>query len=127
MHLVAMAPRPDVDLTWEDFDDLSRVVPLLARMYPNGTADVNHFHAAGGTAFLVGALIDAGLLHADVLTLAGPGLAPLPADAGARRGRRAGLAGPPAATGNPTCCGRSPTAFAPDGGLRMLAAPSATP
>ena len=74
MHLVTMAAAAGVQLTWEDFDDLSRVVPLLARMYPNGPADVNHFHAAGGTPFLVGTLVDAGLLHEDVLTLAGPGL-----------------------------------------------------
>jgi phosphogluconate dehydratase len=63
-----------VVLTWEDFDDLSRIVPLCTRLYPNGTADVNHFHAAGGTPFLVSTLLDAGLLHGDVLTLAGPGL-----------------------------------------------------
>jgi len=74
MHLISMAAAAGVDLTWDDFDDLSAVVPSLARMYPNGTADVNHFHAAGGTPFLVGTLLDAGLLHEDVQTLAGPGL-----------------------------------------------------
>ena len=119
MHLVTMAAAAGVQLTWEDFDDLSRVVPLLARMYPNGPADVNHFHAAGGTPFLVGTLIDAGLLHEDVLTLAGPGLGALPADAGDRRGRRAGLDLPPT-TGNPDVLRPVAEAFAPDGGLRML-------
>ena len=74
MHLVSMAAAAGVVLTWEDFDDLSRVVPLCTRLYPSGTADVNHFHAAGGTPFLVSTLLDAGLLHRDVLTLAGPGL-----------------------------------------------------
>ena len=74
MHLISMAAAAGVDLTWEDFDDLSAVVPLVARIYPNGPADVNHFHAAGGTPFLVGTLLDAGLLHPDVLTLAGKGL-----------------------------------------------------
>src|SRR5690606_18937981 len=57
-----------------DFADLSEVVPLLARVYPNGLADVNHFHAAGGIAWLVRQLLDAGLLHEDVLTVAGHGL-----------------------------------------------------
>ena len=74
MHLVTMAAAAGIQLTWDDFDDLSAVVPLLARIYPNGQADVNHFHAAGGTPFLVGTLLDAGLLHEDVTTLAGPGL-----------------------------------------------------
>src|SRR6476469_79772 len=74
MHLISMAAAAGVDLTWEDLDDLSQVVPSVARIYPNGTADVNHFHQAGGTAFLVRTLLDAGMLHEDVLTLAGPGL-----------------------------------------------------
>ncbi|WP_207486052.1 phosphogluconate dehydratase [Arenibaculum pallidiluteum] len=73
LHLVAIAAAAGILLTWEDFDDLSAVVPLLARVYPNGKADVNHFHAAGGMAFLIGELLDAGLLHADVRTVAGEG------------------------------------------------------
>ncbi|MFC0039815.1 phosphogluconate dehydratase [Actinomadura rayongensis] len=71
LHLVAMAAAAGLELTWDDFDELSRVTPLLTRLYPNGTADVNHFHAAGGTAFLIGELIDAGLLHADARTVGG--------------------------------------------------------
>jgi phosphogluconate dehydratase len=74
MHLVAIAAAAGIRLTWSDIDELSSIVPLLTRMYPNGSADVNHFHAAGGTPFLIGALLDAGLLHEDVRTLAGPGL-----------------------------------------------------
>nr|WP_284288306.1 dihydroxy-acid dehydratase [Angustibacter aerolatus] len=74
MHLVAMAAAAGIDLRWDDLDDLSRVIPLLARMYPSGTADVNQFHVAGGTPYLVRTLLDAGLLHGDVLTLAGRGL-----------------------------------------------------
>jgi phosphogluconate dehydratase len=74
MHLVAIARAAGIQLTWDDLDDLSRVVPLLARIYPNGSADVNHFHAAGGIAFLVRELLDSGLLHEDVRTVAGPGL-----------------------------------------------------
>ena len=74
MHLVAIARAAGIDLRWEDFAQLSAVVPLVARIYPNGKADVNHFHAAGGTAFLVRELVGAGLLHRDVRTVAGPGL-----------------------------------------------------
>jgi phosphogluconate dehydratase len=74
LHLPAMAAAAGIQLTWDDFADLSAVVPLLARIYPNGPADVNHFHAAGGTAFLIGELLDAGLLHPDVRTVAGRGL-----------------------------------------------------
>lgn len=74
MHLVAMAAAAGVQITWDDFSDLSTVVPLLARIYPNGTADVNHFHAAGGTALLIRELLDHGLAHDDVRTVDGPGL-----------------------------------------------------
>jgi phosphogluconate dehydratase len=73
IHLVAMARAAGIQLTWDDFADLSEVVPLLCRIYPNGLADVNHFHAAGGMALLVGELLDAGLLHEDVRTVAGEG------------------------------------------------------
>lgn len=74
MHLVAIARAAGIILTWNDIADLSAVVPLLARIYPNGKADVNHFQAAGGMAFLVRSLLDAGLLHENVTTVAGPGL-----------------------------------------------------
>jgi phosphogluconate dehydratase len=74
LHLVAMARTAGIRLTWEDFDDLSRVTPLIARVYPNGSEDVNAFHAAGGMAFVARTLLDAGLLHEDVQTVAGPGL-----------------------------------------------------
>ncbi|MEV6900089.1 phosphogluconate dehydratase [Amycolatopsis sp. NPDC051372] len=74
MHLVAIAAAAGIQLTWDDFSDLSAVVPLLARVYPNGSADINHFHAAGGIQFLVGTLLDAGFLHEDVHTVAGFGL-----------------------------------------------------
>ncbi len=74
LHLVAMAAAAGVALTLEDFDALSRVTPLMARVYPNGGADVNHFHAAGGMAFVIRELLAAGLAHEDVLTIAGRGL-----------------------------------------------------
>jgi phosphogluconate dehydratase len=74
MHLVAIARAAGIALTWDDLSDLSAVVPLLSRMYPNGEADVNHFHAAGGIAFMVRTLLEAGLLHDDVQTIVGHGL-----------------------------------------------------
>ncbi len=74
LHLIAMARLAGVLLTWEDFDDLSKVTPLIARVYPNGSEDVNAFHAAGGMAFVTRQLLDAGLAHEDVATVAGPGL-----------------------------------------------------
>ncbi len=75
IHLVAIARAAGIVIDWDDFDELSAAVPLLARVYPNGKADVNHFHAAGGMGVLIRELLDAGLLHADVRTVAGPGLA----------------------------------------------------
>jgi phosphogluconate dehydratase len=74
IHLVAIARAAGIVIDWDDFDRLSRVVPLLARIYPNGSADVNQFHAAGGMGLLIRQLLSAGLLHADVRTVAGPGL-----------------------------------------------------
>jgi phosphogluconate dehydratase len=74
LHLPAMAAAAGIVVDWDDFSDVSSVTPLLARVYPNGSADVNMFHAAGGMAFLTRELIKAGLLHADVQTNAGHGL-----------------------------------------------------
>ncbi|MGV3632616.1 MAG: phosphogluconate dehydratase [Bacteroidota bacterium] len=74
LHLIAMAHAAGIQVNWEDFSDLSQVVPLLARVYPNGAADVNHFHASGGMAFVIRTLLDNGLLHEDVQTILGKGL-----------------------------------------------------
>ncbi len=74
IHLVAMARAGGIIMEWGDFADLSDVTPLMARVYPNGLADVNHFHAAGGLGFMIGELLKAGLLHPDTLTVAGQGL-----------------------------------------------------
>jgi len=73
MHLVAAGRAAGIHLTWQDFSDLSDVVPLLTRIYPNGTADVNHFQAAGGMSLLMRELLKVGLLHGDVTTVTGPG------------------------------------------------------
>jgi phosphogluconate dehydratase len=74
LHLVAIARAAGILIDWDDFSDLSDVVPLLARIYPNGGADVNHFHAAGGMGFLINELLGAGLMHEDVQTISGAGL-----------------------------------------------------
>ncbi|WP_170516937.1 phosphogluconate dehydratase [Ruegeria atlantica] len=74
IHLIAMARAGGIMLDWQDFSDISAVVPLVARVYPNGLADVNHFHAAGGLGYCIGTLLDDGLLHPDTLTVAGQGL-----------------------------------------------------
>ena len=109
IHLIAMAAAAGIAITWQDISDLSEAVPLLARVYPNGLADVNHFHAAGGLGFLIRELLDAGLLHEDVQTVWGEGLRPYAVEAklgaGRRRGAR-GLAAQRAATRR--CWRRSP-------------------
>ncbi len=74
IHLIAMARAGGIILEWQDFVDLSETVPLLAKVYPNGLADVNHFHAAGGLGYMIGELLKTGLLHPDTRTVAGEGL-----------------------------------------------------
>jgi phosphogluconate dehydratase len=120
IHLVAIAHAAGIHVTWDDFSDLSADVPLLAKIYPNGRADVNHFHAAGGMGMLIGELLDAGLLHADVLTVAGHGLAryreePYLDDEGTLRWRRA-----PAASRDSSVLRPVAEPFSPDGGLKVL-------
>jgi phosphogluconate dehydratase len=74
IHLIAIARAAGIIINWEDMSDLSDVIPLLTRMYPNGAADVNHFHASGGMAFVIRTLLENGLLHQDVRTILGVGL-----------------------------------------------------
>ncbi len=120
MHLVAMAAAAGIALTWQDFAELSELVPLLARIYPNGKADINDFQRAGGTASLFAALLDAGLLHEDVPTVAGHGLrrytqTPVLVD-GELRWEQA-----PAAGALDPAVLRSPEQpFARDGGIRVV-------
>ena len=84
LHLVAIARAAGMRVDWDDFAELSEIVPLLARIYPNGGADVNHFHAAGGTGFLIRELLGSGLLHADTTTVMGKVLARTPKSRGSR-------------------------------------------
>lgn len=120
LHLVAMAAAAGLTLTWDDFADLARVTPLIARIYPNGSADVNHFHAAGGMSFLIRELLAAGLLHRDVLTVCGDGLdaylqEPL-LDAEGKLTWREG----PAGTGDPAVLRGTADPFQTAGGLQVL-------
>jgi phosphogluconate dehydratase len=116
---VAIARAAGILIDWTDFDTLSGQVPLLTRVYPNGQADVNAFHQAGGMGFLIRELLEAGLLHGDVLTVAGPGLAPY---------TQAPALGPaglewrdsPSTTGDDTVLRPVARPFSPNGGLRLL-------
>ncbi len=74
LHLVAIAKAAGISINWQDFSDLSEVIPSITKVYPNGAADVNHFHAAGGMAYVTKTLLDEGLLHEDVNTIMGRGL-----------------------------------------------------
>jgi len=74
IHLIAIARAAGILMDWTDFSELSDVIPLMARVYPNGVADVNHFHAAGGVPFIMQSLLKQGLMHEEVNTILGPGL-----------------------------------------------------
>ena len=120
LHLVAIAKAAGIHLTWDDFADLSEVVPLLSRVYPNGSADVNDFHKAGGMQFLMRELIGAGMLHEDVRTVWGSGLngylqTPELDDEG-------GIAWRAGATesGNEKVLAPVAKPFSPEGGLKLL-------
>lgn len=120
LHLVAIAHAAGIQLRWDDFDALSGVIPLLARVYPNGYADVNQFHQAGGMAFLIDQLLGAGLLHGDVKTIFGTGMegyAQLPQldDSGALH-----WVPVPRQSGNRGVLRGADEPFRADGGLRML-------
>jgi phosphogluconate dehydratase len=120
MHLVAMAAAAGIKLTWRDFADLSQVVPLLARIYPNGNADINEFQAAGGTASLFKALLDVGLLHDDVLTVVGRGLSRYCLAPELRDGELRWTGAPQAGTVEPAVLRSPDHPFADDGGIRVL-------
>jgi phosphogluconate dehydratase len=120
IHLIAMAHAAGISITWQDISDLSEAVPLLARVYPNGLADVNHFHAAGGLGFLIRELLDAGLLHEDVQTVWGEGLRPYAIEA--KLGTDGSVVREPAPekSGDEKVLAPFPKAFQPTGGLKVL-------
>ncbi|ALK29353.1 phosphogluconate dehydratase [Burkholderia plantarii] len=119
MHLVAIARAAGILIDWDDFDALSAIVPLLAKIYPNGKADVNHFHAAGGVAFLVRNLLEGGLLHEDVTTVAGRGLSHYTHEPKLIDGKLEWVPGV-AASQDPKVLRPIAEPFAPDGGLRLM-------
>ncbi|MBS0361936.1 MAG: dihydroxy-acid dehydratase, partial [Proteobacteria bacterium] len=121
-HLIAMARAAGLMLTWEDFDDLSRVTPLIARVYPNGSEDVNAFQAAGGMAFVIRQLLDAGLAHEDVLTVAGQGLRRYQAEPFLDGDKLVWREGP-AASLNPDILRPVDDPFQAEGGIRLLTGP----
>ncbi|MCB1433131.1 MAG: phosphogluconate dehydratase [Alphaproteobacteria bacterium] len=120
LHMVAMAAAAGILVTWKDFAELSHVVPLLTRVYPNGKADVNHFNAAGGMGFLIRELLGAGFLHEDVSTIMGTGLAGYTKEA--RLGADGELAYADAAeqSGDEAVLRGASRPFQPTGGLHVL-------
>ncbi|CAG9218736.1 phosphogluconate dehydratase [Paraburkholderia caribensis] len=119
LHLVAIARAAGIIIDWDDFDTLSATVPLLAKVYPNGKADVNHFHAAGGMAFLIRNLLEGGLLHDDVNTVVGKGLSRYAEEPKLLDGRLTWV--PAAAESHDTAVLRAiGDPFQPDGGLRLM-------
>jgi phosphogluconate dehydratase len=146
IHLPAIARAAGIIFDWEDLDQLSSAVPLVARVYPNGSGDVNHFHQAGGIAFVIRTLLDEGLLHGDILTVWNggmeayakePSLSPLPLAGGAGGGQSD--ASPEEPTPNPSrkregnlvwtpvtesrddaMLRPASTPFQPDGGMRLV-------
>ncbi|MBI1892366.1 MAG: phosphogluconate dehydratase [Burkholderiales bacterium] len=119
MHLVAIAKAAGIVIDWDDFNVLSGVVPLLAKIYPNGPADINHFHAAGGTPFVIRELLDAGLMHEDVCTVVGQGTRGQCVEPFLENGK---LVWKPAAkeSGDLNVLRPAGNPFSPEGGLRLM-------
>ena len=119
IHLVAMARAAGIVINWDDFDQLSAVIPLLARIYPNGSADVNHFHAAGGAGFVIRELLGAGFLHGDVLTVAGTTLSRYTEEP-KHDGNKVEWHAAPKMSGDENVVRTALSPFSADGGLRLL-------
>ncbi|MBL4596486.1 MAG: phosphogluconate dehydratase [Robiginitomaculum sp.] len=119
LHIPAIAYAAGIDVRWDDFADISKVTPGLAKIYPNGNADVNHFHAAGGMGFLMRELLSAGLLHDDVMTVSGQGLHRYTLEPGLD-GDKSVWREAPKSSGNKDILRPVSSAFSPEGGLRLL-------
>jgi phosphogluconate dehydratase len=119
IHLPAIARAAGIQLDWEDMDQLSAVVPMIANVYPSGQGDVNHFHAAGGMAFTIAQLLDAGLVHEDIRTVAGSGLADYAREP-ALDGDRLVWTPAPAESRDESILRPVARAFRPDGGMRLV-------
>jgi phosphogluconate dehydratase len=119
LHMPAIAMAAGIILTWQDMADLSEVVPTLSNVYPNGKADINHFQAAGGMAFLIRELLAAGLLHEDVNTVAGHGLSRYTREPFLQEGRLVWREGPEASL-DETILRPVARPFSAEGGLRVM-------
>jgi phosphogluconate dehydratase len=119
IHLPAMARAAGIVLDWQDLDELSAAVPLIARVYPNGAADVNHFHAAGGIGYVTRELMDAGLIHGDVLTVAEGGMRAY-AEEPVLQDDTLVWQATPAQSGDPEILATVSAPFQPDGGMRLV-------
>ncbi|MEO1639331.1 MAG: phosphogluconate dehydratase [Pseudomonadota bacterium] len=119
IHLPAMAKAAGIILDLEDFSDLSAVTPLMAKVYPNGLADVNHFHAAGGLQFMIRNLLEEGLMHEDVTTVAGKGMNHYTFEPEIKDGAF-GYRDGPAQTHNDKVLRPANDPFQPQGGLTQL-------
>ncbi len=119
IHIPAMARAAGISIDWQDLDELSAAVPLIARVYPNGGADVNHFHAAGGMGYVVRQLLDAGLAHGDVLTISEHGMAAYAEEPGLD-GDALTWHPAPATSLDPTILAPVSAPFHPDGGMRLV-------
>ncbi len=120
LHLVAAAKAAGIKLNWDDFADLSEVVPLLARVYPNGSADVNAFHEAGGMQFLIRELLGDGLLHGDVKTIWGSGLQGYVQTPSLDDNGEIAWSDGPTASGDEKVLAPAAKPFSPEGGLKLL-------
>ena len=131
LHLIAIAAAAGIQLTWDDMSELSSTVPLLTRIYPNGLADINHFHDAGGMGFLISQLLENGYLHEDVTTVLGQGMAPfaqLALSENTARDQDETKTGEteisytraPEISADPTILATVAQPFSPDGGLKVL-------
>jgi phosphogluconate dehydratase len=120
IHLPAMARAAGILLDWQDLDELSSAVPLIARVYPNGAGDVNQFHAAGGMAWVVRELLDAGLAHGDVLTVWDGGMACYAEEPTLGSEDALGWKPAPASSGDESMLRPAWAPFSPDGGMRLV-------
>jgi len=119
LHLIAIAAAAGLHVTWQDMSDLSDAVPLMARVYPNGVADVNHFHAAGGMGFLIKELLASGHLHEDVKTVWGAGLSNYAVEAKLIEDKLTFEASPDQSA-NPKVLASAKEPFSKSGGLKLL-------
>ena len=122
IHLIAMARAAGIIINWDDLSDMSHAVPLITKVYPNGLADVNHFHAAGGMGYLIGELLSEGILHNDVKTVAGgTGLEPYTQEPKLSADGEITYEKAPVTSGDPEILATVKTPFRADGGVALMA------